>query len=205
MGNNTKKSLTTVTDSKDKNKCEDCTRLERSAFCNFLGCYIDKNASPSDYECNSFNMKEKIITDASTVDRIITSDSHNYPEPIESVIDGVGSEAPLITNEKGGVSSESPYRMDLLPMLSLLEVAKVLKHGCEKYGKDNWKKLSVEDHINHALVHIAAHTVGDIQDKHLVNAACRMLFALEVFVLSKRNVQVAKENKTKQKENESKT
>ena len=127
----------------------------------------------------------------------------NYISTVERVVEGVGPEAPLITNEKGGISSESPYRMDLLPMLSLLAISKVLKHGCEKYGKDNWKLLSVEDHINHAFVHLAAHIAGDTQDKHLVNAACRILFALEVFVISQNTLQVDLE--TKQKENESKT
>lgn len=154
------------------------------------------------FELDEPDVCEALDIDKATLERLIKS------KDMRAIIEGVGPDSPLITNEKGGVSSESPYRMDLLPMLSLLDVSKVLKRGFEKYGKygkDNWKLLSVEDHINHVLVHLAAHTAGDTQDKHLSNAACRVLFALEVFILSQQNIQAANKNKTKQKENESKT
>lgn len=98
------------------------------------------------------------------------------------VIEGVGPDAPTVTNQNGGKQSSSPYRMDLLPPKALLEIAKVLKHGADKYGADNWRQIVVADHLNHALVHIHAFLAGDSQDDHLEHAACRMLFALEVAI-----------------------
>lgn len=93
---------------------------------------------------------------------------------------GVGKDAPTVTNEHGARQSKTLYRMDLLPPLASLAVAEVLAVGCAKYGKNNWHGISVEDHLNHALIHIYSHLAGDTQDDHLEHAACRMMMALEI-------------------------
>lgn len=98
----------------------------------------------------------------------------------KSTIDGVSPDQPIIYNENGGGQSDSPYRMDLVDPKSVLEIAKVLKTGADKYGADNWKKISIDDHLNHLLVHVYAHLAGDESDKHLAHAACRAIFALGV-------------------------
>ena len=84
-----------------------------------------------------------------------------------------------VVNEHGGKQSSSPYRADLIPSRAALAVAKVLKQGADKYGAENWRKIHVRDHINHAMVHLLAYLAGDAQDDHLDHAACRILFALE--------------------------
>lgn len=94
-------------------------------------------------------------------------------------IEGVGQDAPTVTNDKGAKQSDSPYRADLLMMRAVLDVCAVLKRGAVKYGDNNWRGLKIEDHLNHALVHIFAYLAGDRQDAHLTNAACRSLMALE--------------------------
>lgn len=101
-------------------------------------------------------------------------------EVIKSIIDGVSPDQPVVYNEKGGGQSKSPYRMDLVDPKSILEIASVLKQGAEKYGDDNWKLISTQDHLNHLLVHVYAHLAGDESDKHLAHAACRAIFALGV-------------------------
>lgn len=103
------------------------------------------------------------------------------------MIEGVGQDAPTVVNDKGAKQSDSPYRADLIMAKAVLSVCAVLKRGATKYGDNNWRGLTVEDHINHALVHILAHLAGDRQDAHLVNAACRSLMALET--------QIANDNK----------
>lgn len=95
------------------------------------------------------------------------------------MIPGIGPDAPITTNAAGAKQSSSPYRMDLVPPLSLLDVAAILSKGAEKYGVDNWRGIPVEDHINHALVHLFAFLSGDTQDNHLGHAACRLLMAKE--------------------------
>lgn len=96
------------------------------------------------------------------------------------VVDGVGPDAPVVYNEQGGGQSASPYRLDLVDPKALLDISKVLKEGADKYGENNWKKISINDHLNHLLVHVYAHLAGDKSDEHLAHAACRAIFALGV-------------------------
>lgn len=96
-----------------------------------------------------------------------------------ATVQGVGPDAPIVTNEAGGKQSGSPYRCDLLPPLAALQVASVLKHGADKYGPNNWKKIPTGDHLNHALAHVLAWLAGDRQDDHLGHFACRAMMALE--------------------------
>lgn len=97
-----------------------------------------------------------------------------------SVVQGVGPEAPTVVNECGGKQSHSPFRCDLLPPLATLFVARVLQQGAAKYGEENWRKISIRDHLNHLLVHVCAWLAGDRSDRHLGHAACRALMALEL-------------------------
>ena len=99
-------------------------------------------------------------------------------EEDSEVIAGVGPDAPIVTNEVGAKQSHSPYRMDLIDAKALLKIAQVHKQGGDKYGDTNWRGIPVNDHINHALVHIYAHLAGDTSDEHLPHAATRMIFAL---------------------------
>jgi hypothetical protein len=96
-----------------------------------------------------------------------------------NVVPGVGPDAPTCVNEKGGKQSSSPFRCDLLPPLASLHLGKILKYGADKYGDKNWQLISVEDNLNHALVHILSYLAGDKQDDHVGHAACRLMFALD--------------------------
>ena len=84
----------------------------------------------------------------------------------------------VITNEQGGKQSDTPCRLDLIPAVALLEVGKVLKQGADKYGENNWQLIPRDEHINHALTHLYGFLSGDRSERHLVNAACRVLFAI---------------------------
>lgn len=97
-------------------------------------------------------------------------------------IKGVGPDAKTVANENGGFQSEVAYRLDLLPPQAILAVGKVLMKGIKKYPKDNWRKISVDEHLNHAMIHLTAHFAGDTSEPHLDHAACRILFALEVSI-----------------------
>lgn len=121
------------------------------------------------------------------------TDGNEYANVCKIVIDpnlamfnGIGPLAPVVTSPNGAKQSASPYRADLLPMSAVLDVASILKRGADKYGEDNWRGLTVEDNINHALVHLMAYQAGDKQDNHLGNAACRALFALELAITTSR-------------------
>lgn len=93
------------------------------------------------------------------------------------IIKGVGKDVPIKTNEHGGSQSDVPYRFDLLDPEAMFAMTRVLAEGAEKYGENNWHKISVEDHLNHALIHIYAYLAGDRSDEHLSHLMCRALFA----------------------------
>lgn len=89
-------------------------------------------------------------------------------------------DAPTTTNEKGGSQSHIPVRFDLIDARAMFEMAKVLHHGAEKYGEDNWRLIPTKEHLNHALMHIYAWLAGDETDEHLSHILCRATFALGV-------------------------
>ncbi len=98
-------------------------------------------------------------------------------------IKSVGPEAEMEVNEISGKQSKCEFDITLIPPLVLLELAKVLKAGHDKYGEGNHKKILINDHINHSLIHIFAHLSGDRQEGevgHITHAICRLLFACEM-------------------------
>lgn len=144
-------------------------------------------------------------------------------ENINKVIDGVGKDAEIITNEAGGKQSKSPLAMHLIDpdfmviinniddnvlhevvdvicfymrsyeeyyltsaikTLSryidkdiFLTIGEVLKEGAERYAPNNWRLIPQEEHINHALIHCYAYSLGDRQDNHLEHCMCRLMMA----------------------------
>lgn len=87
-----------------------------------------------------------------------------------------------ITNEAGGSQSKVPYAFHLVPYDAILAVARVLDEGSKKYGIDNWKKIPIEEHANHNIGHTYRQLSGNRDEEHLVNAACRALFALQLSI-----------------------
>jgi hypothetical protein len=102
--------------------------------------------------------------------------------------DHVGPNAEVVTNEKGAKQSKVVVRLDLVPVLAEIAVGEILQHGAEKYGEENWRKISDPmEHLNHALIHARLFQAGDQSEGnpvgHLARATCRMLFALELEIL----------------------
>lgn len=99
------------------------------------------------------------------------------------IINSVSPEAETVINECGGGQSKVEFDLTLIPPHILLETAKVLKVGKDKYGLNNYKLIDINEHINHALIHIIAHLAGDRQEGeigHIVHAICRLLFTAEM-------------------------
>lgn len=93
-------------------------------------------------------------------------------------INGVGPDAEL--REVNGVrESKALAAFYLMPMQALYKIGILLKHGMQKYGKNNWRRIPHRSHINHAFIHLVAHIAGDTQDDHLTHAATRLMFAIE--------------------------
>lgn len=60
----------------------------------------------------------------------------------------------------------------------LLLVAKTLEEGVARYPMNNWRLISEEDHLNHALIHLFALEQGDKQDDHLGHFLTRMMMVI---------------------------
>ena len=60
---------------------------------------------------------------------------------------------------------------------ALLKIGEVLKEGAEKYTVNNWRLISQEEHINHALIHYIAWLKHDTQDNHLGHFLTRIMMA----------------------------
>jgi hypothetical protein len=95
----------------------------------------------------------------------------------KSVSDIVSPDAETTINENGGKQSKVPVRFDLIDAKAMFAMAKVLHEGAEKYGEDNWRLISIEDHLNHMIMHAYAYLSGDRTDDHLSHLLCRATFA----------------------------
>jgi len=83
---------------------------------------------------------------------------------------------------RSGVDFELTVAMDSLcddELEQVTRIAKVLQYGADRYEPNNWRLIPEEEHINHALIHIIAHLMGDTQDEHIDHALCRLMMAKE--------------------------
>lgn len=92
----------------------------------------------------------------------------------------LGPDAPTVANTAGGKQSDLHYRFDLMDPDAMFALAGIMDHGERKYGEGNWRKIGVESHLNHALVHIYAWLAGNTEDDHLGHAFCRLMMAKAV-------------------------
>ncbi len=75
--------------------------------------------------------------------------------------------------------------LELLDRIALIEAARVMKHGEERYGAYNWRKgLSQRRTLGAALRHLYAHLDGEDLDEsgclHLAHALVEISFAIRM-------------------------
>lgn len=86
---------------------------------------------------------------------------------------------------KGNKSDTGKPMLSLTPYSALVEEAKVMMFGLEKYGRDNWRKgLEFTRLIDAALRHLHAFNEGENNDpesgiSHLAHARCCLAFLIE--------------------------
>lgn len=86
--------------------------------------------------------------------------------------------AKTMTNEAGGRQSKIEFAVGSADPLATLAMAKVQAEGDTKYGKDNWRLISEDDHLSHAMLHIVMHKTGDGDEAHLAHALTRVHMAM---------------------------
>lgn len=83
-----------------------------------------------------------------------------------------------VVTEGGGKQSFLSAKFSAIPPIMLKLLAQCLGFGARKYGCENWKKISLDDNLCHAMNHINEWRLGDRSEPHLVNAIARLTFAL---------------------------
>lgn len=87
-----------------------------------------------------------------------------------------------ITNERGGRQSYISTAFHWLPCDAMRLVAQCARYGGEKYGPENYRTIDGPDHIAHAWNHMNEFMAGDRSEDHLVHAALRLLFTIQLAV-----------------------
>lgn len=94
------------------------------------------------------------------------------------------------TNALGGMGSKIP-RWELMDFRALDAIAQVFTEGAEKYAVDNWRAVTWQEHIRHAVRHLMLALEGGQQHGTQVvsnhayevsHGACRALMALAVLL-----------------------
>jgi hypothetical protein len=86
----------------------------------------------------------------------------------------------IVENEQGGRQSKIDSKLTLIPPKAVIEVGKVMLKGESSHGRDNWRLIPLEDHLDHGLLHIMEYLAGNTDEDHLAHAATRLLMALEL-------------------------
>jgi len=106
-------------------------------------------------------------------------DSHGN-EFLDSIVGGKSSD-PDVKHEGGGVAGNVGYRCDLLDPVAILNIAHIMDEGARKgRSNNNWRLLSPDVHINHALTHLMLHMAGSKTEDHIGRALTRMMMAVAV-------------------------
>ena len=84
---------------------------------------------------------------------------------------------PTAIHRSAGVNDEYGFRFDLVDGPAMYEMCHVLYTGEKKYGKDNWRRYEIENHLNHIIAHCYAYLAGNRDDSHLANIMCNAMFA----------------------------
>lgn len=80
----------------------------------------------------------------------------------------------------GGFQRPSHLDGSTLPPKAIVAVMECMTRGAHTHGRDKWKNIPVWSHLGRALAHIFQHNAGDRSEPHILHAACRLLFALDL-------------------------
>lgn len=124
-------------------------------------------------DAHQFN-EEKLRKDREVFIPVEKSEPEQTPVVSSAITKAADPHAP---RDRKSPQSALQHRFDLIDAPALFEMTGVLYIGAKKYGDDSWRRISVEDHLNHLIAHAYAYLSGDRSDDHLSNVMCRSMFA----------------------------
>lgn len=86
-----------------------------------------------------------------------------------------------IEETNGGRHTQLGMRYDLIAPEAEALKAKILADGAAKYNDscgENWRRIPIHLHLNHAIAHIYQYLNHDLSEEHLGHAYCRLMFAV---------------------------
>lgn len=149
-------------------------------------CWINPSVPHANCYKNCNECWEQPVRDDEAKEDALTYDKAEKEKAYNAMsgVPGLAPDVPVTVNDNGGKQSATPYGFHLLPVSSIFAAAEVAAYGANKYGEDfrnrNYTKISVEDHINHAIQHLYGYLAGDTSDDHLGHAIVRAMFAYDV-------------------------
>lgn len=139
--------------------------------------YIAPGSDPSRGACVLFGSQNAIAVDFETYLKFCDVDPARRDIFIDAVIKDHEEK------ERKVWRAGSKVEPSLIPPYALTQIAEVLTKGKQKHPDEKWKVLSIKDHVDATLRHMLAYLRGEWNEEeqcnHLVNAACRLLFAIE--------------------------
>lgn len=89
----------------------------------------------------------------------------------------VGYADDMVANHRGVKAGKVRGRFDLIPPEALQAMADVMERNLASHGRDTWRSLDRDDHVNHALAHLTKYLDHQEDEDHLKHALCRVAFA----------------------------
>jgi len=123
-----------------------------------------------------------------TWETIVYSDKGNItkvlkaPKSVTTEPSGIVMEPSGIVMEPSGGKKSDGGKLDwtLIPWKALIPAVKVLMFGANKYGRENWKKVSLIRYERALLRHVLSDELNDEETglPHLAHAMCCILFII---------------------------
>ena len=82
--------------------------------------------------------------------------------------------------EDGGIASDEPYNFDLIDPGAMLAMAKVMWETAQTGRPNNWRKVPIDVHLNHLMIHVYKFMRGDKDEDHLARVMCRSFMSWSV-------------------------
>lgn len=145
-----------------------------------------KEQSPTKTSISTTNSLSSAQAEGSCPGESISYDSYVAREVGKSSAKDATLPKPNERIQEGGRKDDSEKPpMELLSSIALVEIAKVMGKGRDKYGAHNWRKGIIWSRVfGAALRHIFAWVGGTTEDSetglnHLAHAACCIMFLLD--------------------------
>ena len=139
----------------------------------------------------------RTVVESSTGRRVLglfereDDDVHVYGRYADDMLNTIAkwrlSDLEVLGGVKGFLKADAGKSLvGALPPRALLAVGRVLAHGANKYGRDNWRKVDdVRRYHDAALRHVMQYLSGERTDpesgeSHLAHAVCSLMFVLDI-------------------------